>query len=309
MDSNFLTCPNSLSNLSFDDEDKITSDSLTKDMRLMSHPSEDHDEIVEGSDMKTVNVAINDNISEDGGSDNDDILLESCINIGMHSASNRVENNPDIFEAKNRSVKANTDNNHSHEMLSTQNVENYSAHQYATEDTPAVFSKAGSETNLSILSIDTHKNAAILSDDSSNTSDAGNDRLLEECIRDGLPKPSSSKHIAQYQNTQPHAPSYNLPQTVYKENPINMMRSGSSGLAPYTPSNDEMNKFMVEDSPCNFSVASGLSDITVSTGVARLAQIKRYMIKIIFSAEFFFITFPFYFKVASKTKTIRCSSL
>lgn len=288
VDSNFLTCPNSLSNLSFDDEDKITSDSLTKDMRLMSHPSEDHDEIVEGSDTKPVNVAVNDNVSEDGGSDNDDILLESCINIGMHSASNRVETNPDIFETKNRSVKANTDNNHSHEMLCTQNVENYSAHQYATEDTPAVFSKAGSETNLSILSIDTHKNATILSDDSSNTSDAGNDRLLEECIRDGLPKPSGSKHnIAQYQITQPHTPSYNLPQTVYKENPINMMRSGSSGLAPYTPSNDEMNKFMVEDSPCNFSVASGLSDITVSTGVARLAQIKRYIIITIYLIEIF----------------------
>lgn len=66
---------------------------------------------------------------------------------------------------------------------------------YFTEDTPAILSKAGSNSNLSVLSIDStplrpsdtvdpHDTS-----DSSNLSDAGD--LLEECIQKGIAKVST----------------------------------------------------------------------------------------------------------------------
>ncbi|XP_049870471.1 adenomatous polyposis coli protein isoform X2 [Pectinophora gossypiella] len=60
---------------------------------------------------------------------------------------------------------------------------------YFTEDTPAILSKAGSNSNLSALSIESHVEAereARDTSDSSNLSDAGD--LLEECIQKGIAK-------------------------------------------------------------------------------------------------------------------------
>ncbi|CAF4817210.1 unnamed protein product [Pieris macdunnoughi] len=57
---------------------------------------------------------------------------------------------------------------------------------YFTEDTPAVLSKAGSNSNLSVLSVESSAAGLRPADtsDSSNLSDAGD--LLEECIRKGI---------------------------------------------------------------------------------------------------------------------------
>jgi adenomatosis polyposis coli protein len=52
---------------------------------------------------------------------------------------------------------------------------------------------------------------------------------------------------------------------LLKENPIDMMRAGAPLLPPYLPVRDEMNKFIVEDSPCNFSLMSGLSAISIDS--------------------------------------------
>ncbi|KAM3956316.1 LOW QUALITY PROTEIN: uncharacterized protein ACR2FA_009769 [Aphomia sociella] len=71
---------------------------------------------------------------------------------------------------------------------------------YFTEDTPAILSKAGSNSNLSVLSIDSTpaplqpssvQLAANDSSDSSNLSDAGD--LLEECIQKGIAKVVKNK--------------------------------------------------------------------------------------------------------------------
>lgn len=71
------------------------------------------------------------------------------------------------------------------------------------------------------------------------------DGILEACIRDGMPK---------------------FPTKVLKENPVDMMRTGAPLLPPYLPVSDELNRrFHVEDSPCNFSVMSGLSAITMES--------------------------------------------
>ena len=53
---------------------------------------------------------------------------------------------------------------------------------------------------------------------------------------------------------------------MMKENPMDMMRS-TPLLPPYIPVVDEMNRFIVEDSPCNFSVMSGLSAITIESNM------------------------------------------
>ncbi|EDW58598.1 adenomatous polyposis coli protein [Drosophila virilis] len=93
---------------------------------------------------------------------------------------------------------------------------------YCTEDTPALLSKAGSNSNLSVLSI-----ASTANDQNANAEQ--------------------------------------MPQAQVNEDAISKMRCGGSALPSYLPVTDEMNKYYVEDSPCNFSVISGLSSLTVGS--------------------------------------------
>ncbi|ALC45985.1 Apc2 [Drosophila busckii] len=100
---------------------------------------------------------------------------------------------------------------------------------YFTEDTPALLSKAGSNSNLSMLSI-----ASTANDVNANGPQS-------------LPLP-------------------------VREDAITKMRCGGSALPNYLPVTDEMNKYYVEDSPCNFSVISGLSNLTV--GSAQVGPVR-----------------------------------
>lgn len=82
----------SLSNLSFDDEPKISTDVISKEFQLMKHPS------IEDEEHKMNNRTTNEdqinrqphNPAEhsDVESADDDILLESCINMGMNRTLN-----------------------------------------------------------------------------------------------------------------------------------------------------------------------------------------------------------------------------
>ncbi|XP_059610049.1 adenomatous polyposis coli protein-like isoform X2 [Phlebotomus argentipes] len=231
-----FSCATSLSNLSLDDEPKIVTDCLTKEMRLISHPSEEQEEEEDEEiiAVQTVENAENPNnsaniVSDGEESVNDEMLLASCINMGMNRRAPEGETS-----AKSKITPP--------DMV----------RQYCTEDTPAFLSKPGSNSDLSVLSLDTNRCEAVASDSSS---DGGNENLLQECIRDGMG-------------------ASNMP--LIKEHPIEMLRSGSI-LPPYLPVRDEIQQFAppVEGTPCNFSVMSGLSDITVGSGVAGLAKIKR----------------------------------
>lgn len=100
---------------------------------------------------------------------------------------------------------------------------------YCTEDTPALLSKAGSNSNLSVLSI------------------------------------ASTANDMNGNNEQ-------MPRPISEEDAISKMRCGGSALPSYLPVKDEMNKYYVEDSPCNFSVISGLSNLTV--GSAQVGPVR-----------------------------------
>ncbi|KAH8293449.1 hypothetical protein KR054_000621 [Drosophila jambulina] len=179
----------------------------------------------------------------------DELLLANCINMGMQRkpaeivTTERGDPEVGVVEETTRS--------------------------YCTEDTPALLSKVASNTNLSAISLSSNepKDAVIdhpqiyahhqLSDDvSSNTSDCGGavGNLLQQCIRDGMQKPLSEA----------------------SPDPIAMLRRGGNNLPGYQPSADETNKFLVEDSPCNFSVVSGLSNLTVGSSlVGPAVQLKE----------------------------------
>lgn len=221
---------------------------------------------------------------EDANENNDDLLLASCINMGMNRA------------AIPSTYSQNTDTNSS--VIHPTGMTHDEPRQYYTEDTPALLSKVGSNTNLSAISIcssnndpkeDTvyevlgrssgntniiHHTQSInrrslnLSDDmSSNASEsgAGGIDILQQCIRDGMQKPSSTKDKADM----PSHPMTNL------MDPIAMLRRGGNLLPPFVPVNDEMNKYRVEDSPCNFSVMSGLSNLTVGSSLVGPAVILQ----------------------------------
>lgn len=88
---------------------------------------------------------------------------------------------------------------------------------------------------------------SLLPDNGSNTS--ADEQILDACIRDGMQK---------------------FPPQLVKENPLDMMRAGAPLLPPYLPVVDELNRFIVEDSPCNFSLMSGLSAITIDSAVQQV---------------------------------------
>ncbi|GBP11592.1 hypothetical protein EVAR_73761_1 [Eumeta japonica] len=213
---------------------------------------------------------------EDANENNDDLLLASCINMGMNRTA--------MPSTYSQNTDTTSSINHATDMP------NDEPRQYYTEDTPALLSKVGSNTNLSAISIcssiNDHKENTIyevlesssnraahihpnqcinrrslnLSDDmSSNASEsgAGGIDILQQCIRDGMQKPSSKDKVA----LPKHTMSSNL------MDPIAMLRRGGQLLPPFVPVNDEMNKYRVEDSPCNFSVMSGLSNLTVGSSL------------------------------------------
>lgn len=221
---------------------------------------------------------------EDANENNDDLLLASCINIGMNRAA--------IPSTYSQNTDTNSSVNHPTGMTHDE------PKQYCTEDTPALLSKVGSNTNLSAISIcssnndgkedtvyevlgcssgnttRTHHNQSInrrslnLSDDmSSNASEsgAGGIDILQQCIRDGMQKPSTKEKV--------ELPTHPMP--VNLMDPIAMLRRGGNILPPFIPVNDEMNKYRVEDSPCNFSVMSGLSNLTVGSSLVGPAVILQ----------------------------------
>lgn len=125
---------------------------------------------------------------------------------------------------------------------------------YCTEDTPAFLSQAGSQTDLSVLSIDSSNNPSSrkpgldLSDDSSNLSGDNEDNILAECIQSGMPKARL------------------CPAVVPKSHPLNLRQKINKTVPNLTiGAKDEVEKYEVEDSPCQFSLRSSLSDLTVDS--------------------------------------------
>lgn len=85
--------------------------------------------------------------------------------------------------------------------------------------------------------------------------------LLEQCIRSGITKPNDSGNKL-------NAEIRLAPQQIIKENPIGMLRKGGNSFIE--TNYDETNRFHIEDSPCNFSIASGLSDLTVGSEMLKV---------------------------------------
>lgn len=89
-----ISCATSLSNLSLDEETKITTDCLIKEMRLMHQLSDEQDDLAaaststalstqpEHAEANASNTSHNDVPSDSDDSVNDSILLATCINIG-----------------------------------------------------------------------------------------------------------------------------------------------------------------------------------------------------------------------------------
>ncbi|XP_055848796.1 uncharacterized protein LOC129913873 [Episyrphus balteatus] len=271
-----FSCATSLSNLSLDDEqptDKPDMDLMKAEGGSLTNSCPDQKQI------ETVKGDIA--FSEGEEETNDDYLLATCINIGM-----------------NRDRKETTEG-HKDTAIILSPPAGDSTKQYFTEDTPALLSKVGSNTNLSSISLLTNplgnkiegEMVANLSDDvSSNASEAGGLDLLEQCIRDGMQKPvnipkdnvtSTEAHAVRNIGGPPQirksvAPRRRPENTTSSNDPIAMLRRGGLSMNNFVPQiNDEMNKYLVEDSPCNFSMMSDLSNLTVGSSIVGPALMKK----------------------------------
>nr|CAH7717003.1 unnamed protein product [Callosobruchus chinensis] len=162
---------------------------------------------------------------------------------------------------------------------------------YCTEDTPAQLSHAGSNSDLSLLSI-THEKSGrkeYSSDESSNLS-GENDNILAECIQSGMPQAkkltsadTEASSTCSTARLQPSTALYRPQATASAAAPTGGGGCGSGakrdieaiskqaavGLAC---AKDELASYAVENSPCHFSLRSSLSDLTVDGSVAGLKR-------------------------------------
>lgn len=95
--------------------------------------------------------------------------------------------------------------------------------------------------------------------------DADDDLLLQTCIRDG--KQMAHGKIG---------PLPRLPQNAPLENAIGMLRKGGNAYIDSIP--DNPSRFHVEDSPCNFSVVSELSGLTIATNTPAVFKTHRFVL-------------------------------
>lgn len=177
---------------------------------------------------------------------------------------------------------------------------------YCTEDTPAILSHAGSNSDISILSISNESKSKrdYLSDASSNLS-ADDENLLAECIQSGMPKSkeaATKTSCLQFQTTcdylsdassnlsadddnilaeciksgMPKAKqNYNNEKTCQLNRKLKCNTSSEADKMQtnklYNTVKDECRNY-VEISPQQFSLRSSLSDLTVDGSVARLKK-------------------------------------
>lgn len=137
---------------------------------------------------------------------------------------------------------------------------------YYTEDTPALLSHAGSNSDLSLLSIPIDKSKKDYSSDESSNISGDNDNILAECIESGMPKRKENLG-------KPLPRGIPLPNSA-NNSPIKMFKTQDSysknpkspnwnKFPNYLAANDECSNYALENSPYQYSVRSSLSDLTV----------------------------------------------
>lgn len=200
------------------------------------------------------------------------------VKSGIPTRASQQESRLPLSDSRMRPAEANSD----------------TTRTYCTEDTPAMLSHAGSQSDLSVLSISSKDKSGVeredkpdFSDDSSNLS-GDNDNILAECIQSGMPKarrqlvqPKIVSHKSRSMNNM--APRGNIPEPVSsvvaksstttptKTNDINLQQRIFKNVA-YIGAKDEVESYAVEDSPCHFSLRSSLSDLTVDGATAAAQQ-------------------------------------
>lgn len=246
-----ISCATSLSNLSLDDEPKIATDCLIKEMRLMHQLSDEQEDAgastsasffiqskrndsravdgdakpTEKSDQPSNEGDETEVSSVSGDSVNDSMLLASCISIGM--------------KAKTRATDAND------------------------VDEPILIDSLPLKQPIRL---EPEVVTELSSDEEPNADD---DLLLQKCIEDGMQAMTRSSNNVSLTQSNPIEAS----RVLIKENPIGMFRKGGHHFVDST--NDETNRFQVEDSPCNYSIVSGLSDLTIGSNRIGIAKLQR----------------------------------
>nr|CAD7395062.1 unnamed protein product [Timema cristinae] len=241
----------------------------------------------------------------EGEEENDEDMLAACINVGMQNSrqrqgsqlSNRVSparsmsgipryQRPSGIPVKtpisNCAARPSPARNNSSGGKPTGYVESTNGvcedalQTYYTEGTPANISHAGSNSDLSVLSLDDPKleeKPTELSDDSSN------ENILAECIQSGMPKARS--HPVRFPlpptpDTTPKKPPSRRPTTHHlcglDHSPSQpaVKRLGHAvklpvAKPPLMPAKNELLTFATEGTPNTFSSRSSLSDLTINS--------------------------------------------
>uniref|UniRef100_A0A1Y1N4K9 Adenomatous polyposis coli protein n=2 Tax=Photinus pyralis TaxID=7054 RepID=A0A1Y1N4K9_PHOPY len=227
-------------------------------------------------------------------SEEDEDILAACISDGMqnnrHHLSGSQQNIPSpLFNYSSKSMictqgsgiplphaRSTTTSTNDSSILkdNPSSLHSNSFHNYCTED----INYTGDNSNISLLSTasDIQKKDKVYSSDDSSNLSGDNENILAECIQSAMPKtrrmtkpiattrPLSALPVRNVQTSTPIKPFTRI------EHPNSTRLEELKRPSPsvYLSAKDEVENYAVENSPCQFSLHSSLSDLTVDGSVA-----------------------------------------
>ncbi|XP_049821338.1 adenomatous polyposis coli homolog [Aethina tumida] len=273
--------------LSIDDQDELSSQltiSKLNESALKPEQNEKKDE------EKESNLSVlNDELAAQE-SENDEDILAACIHIGMqnnrYNSSSSTPSKLPIYRYKYQNKPQSSGIPLPKSMTRVAPVGHSSpppidtVKTYYTEDTPAILSHAGSNSDLSNLSFPTNDNKSkkdYLSDDSSSLS--GDNDLLAECIQLGMPK-----YVNPVGKRKTTCLPRRSPPLKYDSNENIRIVTGESSklqkdnrrpnvaLHGYMSAKEELESYRVGNSSTQFCLRSSLGDLTINGSVAGLTR-------------------------------------
>ncbi|KAF5270445.1 hypothetical protein FQR65_LT05634 [Abscondita terminalis] len=214
----------------------------------------------------------------------DEDILAACINEGMHN-NTHPQTSPSMYKFQSKSFTC-PQNRGSRAPSSSSITANTQIHvgvyadncyNFRLEDDSKKMTYVGASPDLSLsTNVNVKKDDKIYSSDESSNLSGDNENILAECIQSAMPKtrrlvkpvvatrPLSGLPVRNVQTSTPIKPFSRIEQQTHSRSE-QLKRPGTS---IYLGAKDEIENYAVENSPCQFSLHSSLSDLTIDGSVA-----------------------------------------
>ncbi|KAK4883631.1 hypothetical protein RN001_006950 [Aquatica leii] len=240
---------------------------------LSSLTIDDHDEsnVQKLEEKQKHEKALNDDIvAAVSESEEDEDILAACISDGMQNNTHH-QSSPTLYKFQPKSFVCSQNSGSRAPSTSSITVNTQihtdSCYNYRLDDAAPMMTYSGTNSDLN-TNLSVKKDDKIYSSDESSNLSGDNENILAECIQSAMPKtrripkPVITARPLSVRNVQTSTPIKPFSRT---EQQNNLKRPGPS---LYLGAKDEVENYAVENSPCQFSLHSSLSDLTIDGSIA-----------------------------------------